>query len=212
MGTCQIKDVLVDAGGHVHNGEAVYAWPRENTVRIQDSGGAYRPIDPDLTIVQAQYQYGVAALSSGAGDWMFYIPQSTEQLPADTFWYIRLPDGKTWQGVPPAGAGPYTINDLIVAGWTLVSGGGVFAPGADVLNTGETALVAADYYDIVFTSPLRSDKYGCLISLQEAQATGGVQPGGVPGWYWTNRSQNGVRINFTSTYSGTMTWRCEVTS
>lgn len=212
MGTCQIQDVLIDAGGNFHNGEGVYAWPRENTVRIQDGGGVYRPIDPDLSIVQAQYQYGVSAVSSGSGDWTFNLPQSTEQLPDDTVWFIRLPDGKTWQGVPPAGSGPYTINDLILAGWTLASGGAAFSPGSDILNQSETTLVAADYYDINFATPLRSDKYGCFISLQDTQGTGGVPAGGATSWSWSNRSQNGIRINFSSTYSGTMSWRCEVNS
>lgn len=212
MGTCQIQDVLTDASGHLHDGEQVHGWPRENSIRLKDAGGVYRVIDPDLTINQAEYQYGVAALSSGGGIWAFYLPKSTEQLPADSIWFIRMPDGKTWQGVPPSGSGPYTISDLIAAGWTLAAGGRVVSPGSDVLNTGETLLEAADFYDIVFTPKLRSDKYHPAVTLQETQGAGGVPAGGAPTAFWSNRTQNGVRINFTSTYSGILTWRCEVES
>jgi len=210
MSTCQIADVLKDASGHTHDGKTVYGWPLDNATRIQDGGGVYRTIDPD-TGLDLGYQYGVASTTMGGGLWSFNLPRSSEQLPTTAVWFIRLPDGKTYKGVPPDAVGPFTVSDLVTTyGWAVVSGGTVTPAGAPGLLKGELTLTEADYYDFVFTpGSFTSDKYHVGISLQECQASVSFPGGGAPGWYWTSRSQNGIRINFTSTYTGIVTFRFE---
>lgn len=204
MGTCEIEDIVIDAGGITHDGMAVYAWPQDNTIRVKDSGGTYRPIDPDRTILPAAYQYGVTELSFGGGTWSLLIPMSTEQHPTTAIWFIRLPDGKIFQGVPPATTGPYTIDDLLTnEGWTAAAGISVSVPAS---YKGEVTLVQAAFLDLVFPTAFPSDKYDVLCSFQDDTAGGGV-----PGYSWTNRSMNGVRLLFTSPYSGILTYRLGAT-
>lgn len=206
MSTCQIADVLLDAAGVTHDGLLVYGWPLDNTVRIKDGAAVFRPIDPDL-LKPIGYQYGVSASSAGGGIWSFLLPKSSEQTPTTTEWLIRLPDGKTYRGVPPNGAGPYTINDLLAAGWSSI--GGVATPVSSAGEVvGEITLVDQDYYDFAFPpGTFSSDKYAVSIGLQECQGGTVSVAGGSVSASWTNRSQNGIRVSFSDTYSGIMTFR-----
>lgn len=206
MSTCQIADVLLDAAGVTHDGLIVYGWPTDNTVRIKDGAGVFRPIDPDL-LKPIGYQYGVSATSAGGGIWSFFLPRSTEQNPSTTEWCIRLPDGKTYRGVPPAGAGPYTINDLLAAGWSSLDGT-VTPPVIPGEVNGEITLTDQDYYDFAFAAgTFSSDKYTVSIGLQECQGGAVSVAGGAVVPTWKNRSRNGIRIVFSDTYSGIMTFR-----
>jgi hypothetical protein len=206
MSTCQIADTLLDAAGVTHDGLIVYAWPIDNTVRIEDGAGALRPIDPD-PLKPIGYQYGVSATSAGGGLWSFLLPRSSDQAPTTTEWLIRLPDGKTYRGVPPNGVGPYTINDLLTAGWSSL--GGVATPAAFPGEVaGEITLTDQDYYDFAFPGgTFSSDKYTVNVGLQECQAGTVSVAGGSVSTSWTNRSRNGIRILFSDTYSGIMTFR-----
>lgn len=206
MVSCVIGDVLRDASGVNHDGQVVYCWPVDLAVRIEDGSGVLRPIDPD-PLKSFEYRYGVSSASSGGGVWAITIPRAAEQEPTSTEWMLRLPDGKTLRGKPPTGVGPYTVNNLLASwGWVLVGTSAVLAGAGDI--TGEVAVADQDHYDFAFAAnTFTSEKYSVSIGLEECQAGTVSVAGAIVSWSFTNRSQNGIRIKFSATYSGVMTFR-----
>ena len=184
----------------------VYAYPESNTVLVKDAVPAFRPVQQNITLPSVAQWGRASATTDGTGNYDLYLPQDAEQYPAGTRWFIQLPDGKTYRGVPPSVSGPLTIYDLeFTHSWVQVTGQVAASAGDGRQAAGEVTMTGQAYYDVVFAVAMTSSSYTLSVGLQTDTSVGGA-----PTWSFANRSQSGVRINLSQAFNGVLTWRAEV--
>lgn len=94
-------------------------------LRVKYGGSGEFVLVAANTSLPVPYQYGFAAKTDSDGTYNFKLPESTEIHTPDSAgfgWNISLPDGSVYSGPALAGAGPYSLDDLLTTyGWTLTS-------------------------------------------------------------------------------------------
>lgn len=188
------------------SGLTAYAYPETNTVLIEDAVPEFRPVQQNIAL-PAVAQWGRASATTDSdGAYDLYLPEDAEQYPTGTRWFLLLPDGKTYRGVPPDVSGPLTIYDLEHDhSWVQVAGQVAAAAGDGQLAKGEVTLTGQTYYDVVFAVAMSSSNYALAVGLQTDTVDGGA-----PTWSFSGRTQAGVRINLSQAFNGVLTWRAEV--
>lgn len=171
-------------------------------LRIQYGGTGEFIVVTANTLLPAPYQFGFSTQTDVNGQYDFMLPQSTElhtPSPSSFRWNLTLPDGTVYTGPALAGAGPYTIDDLIQSnGWSLssslyvnVSVLGQVAQQTLTLSGQQSVLVS-------FLQPMPDSSY--QVVCRPGKDTGGD----VPSYDVTNKTGAGFTVELSFPLTGVM--------
>lgn len=172
-------------------------------LRVQYGGTGEFVLVAANTALPVPYQYGFMTQTDSAGTYDFNLPKTTEIHTPDLAafrWNISLPDGSVYSGPPLAGAGPYSLDDLIETyGWALSSSlvvqVGVLGQVAQqtVTWTGQQSL------DVVFAQPMADGAYQVVCGPGKDAATDDV-----PTYDVISKTGQGFTVELSFPFTGTL--------
>ena len=189
------------------SGAVIIAVPGASTLRLQDSGGAYRVTGSNPLITSSALQNGIYAQTDAAGSFSMYLPQKGSSKPStlpEPQWTILLPDGKMLSGAVPNVSGPLTLDDLITTySWVWSQSVYVAPVTPGTLARGTIAFVAQTSNPVVFppTAPFPSSAYQIYLTPSVDSGTGNVPQAG-----WSSKTTTGFVINVSGVFTGSVDW------
>lgn len=182
----------------------IYVSPSQATqLRIQYGGAGPFNLVTANTALPVPYQYGFSTATDGVGQYDFYLPEVTEiHTPDPAFkWNITLPDGSVYSGPALAGAGPYTLDDLIeTQGWELASSLVVQATVLGQVAQASVTVTAQQTVEVEFVGPPMADEfYQVFINPGKDDATEQI-----PAYDVINKTANGFTVELSFELTGKM--------
>ena len=175
--------------------------PRQ--LRIQYGGTGEFVLVAANAALPVPYQYGFAAQTDTAGQYDFMLPSSAEIHAPDLAgfrWNLTLPDGSVYTGPPLAGAGPYTLDDLVETyGWALSSSLYVQVGVLGQVAQGTATVTGQQSVQVGFTQVMPDGSFQVLCSPGKDGVTGDV-----PTYDVINKTAQGFLIELSFPFTGTV--------
>ena len=182
----------------------LYVSPSQSReLRIQYGGMGEFVVVAANTSLPAPYQYGFATSTDSSGTYDFMLPEGTEiHTPnlASFRWNIILPDGSVYTGPALAGAGPYTLDDLVQShGWALSSSLYVQTSVLGQVAQATVTVTGQQSVQVEFAQPMPDGAFQAICSPGKDSVTGDV-----PTYDVTNKTGMGFLVELSSPFTGTL--------